>query len=373
MSFTFIDIILFLGVSQGIFLAITLRLIDNRNKAANDVLSITIGMAAVMLFGRVIAFRIAALWVVYVAELVDVTIFLLGPLIYCYIRRLLFQEKAIFRLSFWHYLIAILHLVITLATYLLLPNRIAALQESSFLPFFWFFAELIGIISFIGYTLASYRLFKKHKEGMKHQVSYALIIRRYITYVLGTVSLFTILWLVSFVSKVFRLSGLSSVLNYQLVWISIPLFIYVIGYYSLRQPEIFRIPLRPKTKEEKARLKTDEIQKLQKRLQFYIQEEEIYKISDLSLKTLAEKMNTSPNNLSWLLNQIYQKSFYDYVNTHRVQDVLESIDDRELHLKQTLLAIAFDAGFNSKSTFNKAFKQVTSLTPSAYIKSKKTA
>ncbi|MEP0265994.1 helix-turn-helix domain-containing protein [Dokdonia sp.] len=372
MSFTLLDIILFLGVSQGIFLAITLRFIDNRNKAANDVLSIAIGIAVVMLFGRVIAFRIDALWVVYVSDIVDVTIFLFGPLIYCYIRRLLFQEATVFRLSFWHYLIAIIHFGTTLTTYSLLPKSIAALQGSSFLPFFWFFAELIGIISFIAYILASYKLFKKHREVMMHQVSYVLIIRRYTTYVLGTITLFTVLWLVSFVSKIFGFSSFSTVLNYQLVWISIPLFIYVIGYYSLRQPEIFRIPLRLKTKEERARLKPDEIQKLQKRLQFYIQEEAIYKVSDLSLKTLAEKLNTSPNNLSWLLNQIYQKSFYDYINAHRVQDVLESID-REIHLKQTLLAIAFDAGFNSKSTFNKAFKHVTSQTPSAYIKSKKVA
>lgn len=372
MSFTLLDIILFLGVSQGIFLAITLRLIDNRNKAANDILSIAIGIAVVMLFGRVVGFRIEATWVAYVAGFVDVTIFFFGPLIYCYIRRLIFQEKPVFRLSFWHYLIAIIHFVITLTTYLLLPKSITTIHGNSFLAFFWFFTELIGIISFVGYTIASFKLFKKHKKVMEHQVSYVLVIRQYVTYLLVAVSLFTVLWLVSFLGGVFRLSSVQTILNYEVMWVSIPLFIYVIGYYSLRQPEIFRMPLLPKVKEEKARLKPDEIQQLQKRLKFFIQEEEIYKTPDLSLKTLAEKLNTSPNNLSWLLNQIYQKSFYDYINAHRVQDVLESID-RELHLKQTLLAIAFDAGFNSKSTFNKAFKHVTSQTPSAYIKSKKVA
>lgn len=373
MSFTLLDVILFLGVSQGIFLAITLRLIDNRNKAANDVLSITIGMAVVMLFGRVVAFRMEeALWVRYVAGLVDVTIFLFGPLIYCYIRRILFKEAPTFRLSFWHYLIACIHICITLGVYMAPENVMTFIKEIQFLPYFWFFAELIGILSFIVYTIASIKLFQKHKKIMEHQVSYDLVIRRYIAYMLITVVLFTILWLISFTSGVFRISSISKVLNYKLVWISIPLFIYVIGYYSLRQPEIFRMPLPPKTKEEKARLKPDEIQQLQKRLKFFIQEEAIYKTPDLSLKTLAEKINTSPNNLSWLLNQVYQKSFYDYINEHRVQDVLESID-RELYRKQTLLAIAFDAGFNSKSTFNKAFKNVTSQTPSAYIKSKKVA
>lgn len=372
MSFTLLDVILFLGVSQGIFLAITLRLIDNRNKAANDILSIIIMIAVLMLFGRVVSFRIKAPWVYYVVGFVDVTIFLFGPLIYCYIRRLIFQEKPVFQLSFWHYLIAIIHVVITLTTYVVSPEVMVFLQEIQFLRYFWLLVEVFGIVSFIGYTIASFKLFKKHKKVMEHQVSYVLVIRRYVTYLLGAVALFIVLWLVSFLSGVFKLTSVHSVLNYEVMWISIPLFIYVVGYYSLRQPEIFRMPLLPKIKEEKARLKPDEIQQLQKRLKFFIQEEEIYKSPDLSLKTLAEKLNTTPNNLSWLLNQIYQKSFYDYINAHRVEDVLESID-RELHLKQTLLAIAFDAGFNSKSTFNKAFKHATSQTPSAYIKSKKVA
>ncbi len=372
MSFTLLDVILFLGVSQGLFLAITLRLIDNRNKAANDVLSIAIGIAVIMLFGRVVAFRIQAPWVGYVAGLVDATIFLFGPLIYCYIRRLIFQEKPIFKLSFWHYLPAIIHIIITLGIYVASEEIMAFLKEIHFLAYFWFFAEMGGLLSFLCYTIASFQLFKKHKKVMEYQVSYVLVIRRYVGWVLGAVALFTVLWLASFLGMVFKLSIISKVLNYAVMWVSIPLFIYVVGYYSLRQPEIFRMPLQPKTKDEKARLKPDEIQQLQKRLKFFIQEEAIYKASDLSLKTLAEKLNTSPNNLSWLLNQIYQKSFYDYINTHRVQDILESID-RGLHLKQTLLAIAFDAGFNSKSTFNKAFKHVTSQTPSEYIKSRKVA
>lgn len=372
MTFTVLDIILFLGVSQGIFLAITLRLIDNRNKAANDILSLAIGIAVVMLFGRVVAFRIQAPWVYYVAGLVDVTIFLFGPFIYCYIRRLIFQEKPIFKLSFWHYFPAIIHIMITLAVYVASEEVTALLNEIQFLRYFWFFAEMIGLLSFLCYTIASFQLFKKHKKVMKYQVSYVLAIRRYVRWVLGAVALFTILWLASFLGMIFKLSSISIVLNYAVMWTSIPLFIYIVGYYSLRQPEIFRIPLESKTKEKKARLKPDEIQLLQKRLKFFIREEAIYKASDLSLKTLAEKLNTSPNNLSWLLNHIYQKSFYDYINTHRVQDVIESID-RGLHLKQTLLAIAFDAGFNSKSTFNKAFKHVTSQTPSEYIKSRKVA
>lgn len=372
MTFTLLDIVLFLGVSQGLFLAVTLRSIDNRNKTANDVLSIAIAMAVIMLFGRVVAFRINLPWVPYVAGLVDVTILLFAPLIYCYIRRLLFQESPVYTLSFWHYAPALLHITITVITYLVPDETRMFLIKTKALGYFWFFAETAGILSFIIYTVYAVLLIKKHKTVMEHQLSYVLAIRKYVIYLLGAISLFVLLWILSYVSNNFRVGNLYTVINYSIVWVSIPLFIYVIGYYSLRQPEIFRMPFIPKAKTEKARLKPDEIQQLQKRLHFYMIEEVIYKESDLSLKLLAEKLNTTSNNLSWLLNQIYQKSFYDYINEFRIKHVLESID-KELHLKHTLLALAYEAGFNSKSTFNKAFKNVTLQTPSEYIKNKKVA
>ena len=56
----------------------------------------------------------------------------------------------------------------------------------------------------------------------------------------------------------------------------------------------------------------------------------------------------------------------------RINDVVKSIN-AGLHIKQTIISLAYEAGFNSKSTFNKAFKTVTSQTPSAYIKNKKVA
>ncbi len=372
MTFTLLDIILFLGVSQGIFLAISLRLIDNRNTSANRILSLAILVAVIMLFGRAVGFRIQARWVSYVGGLVDATILIFGPLIYCYVRRLAFQETPVYRLSMWHYVPAFAHIAITLGIYTLSPSQMKAIIENKVLIYFWFFVELLGILSFIIYVLFSFKLLKKHKEIMKHRVSYVLAIRRYLTYLLLAICLCTLFWISSFLSTYFY-GKVYRFLNYEAVWVSIPLFIYIIGYYSLRQPEIFRMPLRSSmVKEEKARLKPDKIQQLQKRLKYFMLEEQIYKESDVSLKSLAEKLNTSSNNLSWLLNQVYQKSFYDYINEYRVKNVLVSID-RGLHEKQTLLALAYDAGFNSKSTFNKAFKMVTAYTPSAYIKSQKVA
>ena len=69
--------------------------------------------------------------------------------------------------------------------------------------------------------------------------------------------------------------------------------------------------------------------------------------------------------LSFVINESKQKSFNDYVNSWRVEEtkrLLSQADKQDLGL----LEIAFDAGFNSKATFNRVFKQTTGLTPSEY-------
>jgi AraC-like DNA-binding protein len=88
---------------------------------------------------------------------------------------------------------------------------------------------------------------------------------------------------------------------------------------------------------------------------------------ELSLNDLAGRLSISPNQLSQVINEQFGKNFWDYVNQHRIQEV-ETQFRRGVHRKQTLLAIALDAGFNSKASFNRAFKKFTGQTPSEYLK-----
>jgi len=371
MSFTFIDIISILGISQGIFLSISLSLIRDRNRYANQALALFIVFAVVMLTGRVLAFRFTGDLISKIAVTVDTTIFLFGPMIYLYVRRLVFQEKKKFKLHLGHFALAGIHLVYALFFWILPKDSLVQLYESGVTPLSGFVVETLGVLSFIAYNIWSFHLVGKHKEQMKEQLSYGLQVRSYVLWLLRIMALFSILWLVSFLcSYIFRVRVPG--LNYTTMWVMVPVFIYMVGYFSLRQPEVFRVPFTPKSKKEKARLKPEEIKTLQKRLHYFVQEEKIYVQPDLTLKSLAVKINSSPNDLSWLLNQVYQQSFYEYVNTLRVKEVIKALDARA-HQKHTLLAIAMDAGFNAKSTFNKAFKNFTGETPSQYIKRQQVA
>ncbi|NPD45591.1 AraC family transcriptional regulator [Lentimicrobium sp. S6] len=70
--------------------------------------------------------------------------------------------------------------------------------------------------------------------------------------------------------------------------------------------------------------------------------------------------------MSNIINQKHQKNFYEFVNQFRVEEVKKMmIDPQNKHLK--LISLAYDAGFNSKASFNRIFKQTTSMTPSQFI------
>jgi AraC-like DNA-binding protein len=88
---------------------------------------------------------------------------------------------------------------------------------------------------------------------------------------------------------------------------------------------------------------------------------------DLKLGELAERIGTSPQLLSQYFNDVLGQTFFDYVNAQRVAEVQRMMALPE-HADSNLLELAHGAGFNSKTTFNGAFKKVSGLSPSAWRK-----
>jgi AraC-like DNA-binding protein len=87
--------------------------------------------------------------------------------------------------------------------------------------------------------------------------------------------------------------------------------------------------------------------------------------SELTLADLATKLDSTPHKLSEVLNSQIGQTFYDFVNGYRVREVQRRIKAGEARALK-MLALAMDAGFASKSTFNQAFKKHTSQTPSDF-------
>ncbi|HWB27155.1 MAG TPA: ABC transporter permease [Chitinophagaceae bacterium] len=94
-----------------------------------------------------------------------------------------------------------------------------------------------------------------------------------------------------------------------------------------------------------------------------------YQDPELSLNSLAEKLGIHPHELSKVINTVFKKNFNDFVNEYRVTDIISKLQNPAYN-NITLLGIAYEAGFNSKATFNRTFKQITGNSPAEFKSSR---
>ncbi len=109
-----------------------------------------------------------------------------------------------------------------------------------------------------------------------------------------------------------------------------------------------------------------ELQQLQQRLEKIMVNEHPYLDPDLNIRQLAERLKTNTAYLSRVINSGYQLNFSDFINGYRVRAIEQRLRDGD-HQQFTFLSLALDCGFNSKATFNRAFRKQTGKSPGDYV------
>ena len=113
----------------------------------------------------------------------------------------------------------------------------------------------------------------------------------------------------------------------------------------------------------KTLLAENELEKLKIKLHDLMTKDKIYLAPDLTLNDLSRKIGVNSSVLSFAINNGFGKNFNDFVNEFRIAEVKEKLKNAD---DSTLLNIAFDSGFNSKATFNRAFKKFTGVSPKEF-------
>lgn len=133
--------------------------------------------------------------------------------------------------------------------------------------------------------------------------------------------------------------------------------------HEVEEIESTVVDQKPKT--QKAKLGQDKIEGLMEKIELLMEKEKLYQETELTLQQLAQKLNVPTYQVSQALNEGMKKNFYDLVNNYRVEEAKRLLSDTT-NRNYTILSIGFEAGFNSKTTFNTVFKKFTGFTPTEF-------
>lgn len=120
-----------------------------------------------------------------------------------------------------------------------------------------------------------------------------------------------------------------------------------------------------KAKYSKSGLDMNALNIYEEQLSIYMQQSKIYLNPDLSLEILSTNIKIPKHHITQLLNEKLNKNFYQYINEFRIQHAIEQLQ-KSTEVQCNLLSLAYDCGFNSKSSFNNYFKKITGFTPSQF-------
>jgi len=330
-----------LGVIHGLFIAIFLWTYTKGNPLSNKLLGVLL---------IILSFRIGKSVFLEFTDHTDIKIIFtglsaimaIGPLYYLLAKSCIQQS---FRLNKKH----LIHFIPTLVGFIFGLQLIESDWQT--LPIVLFVSIFLGYyLHLIIYLIITYLQVRKAKsEGLNESVFKFLQLLFF-----GLLGI----WIV------YVLNLFDEVVPYIVGPILYSLVAYIISFIVFKKGYIEKI--------DHSKYRTTPISDEQSELLFNkilksIEEDELYKDAEISLKSLSQSLNVTPQIISMVINQKSAKNFNGFINSYRIEEAKRLLK-LEQYENYTVSAIAYEVGFNSISSFNTAFKKLTNDTPLAYRK-----
>ena len=405
LSLDWVHFVILLGAIQGVFLAGAL-FTKRRNRTANRLLAATM-----------FAFSIHLATSVYHAAHLERSYphffgvayplpYLYGPLVYLYAITAADRSRGLTWHDALHFLPFVLVVITGLPVYLMSgADKISFYREilSGNAPVFIRTTDALKIVSGVSYAAITLVFLRRHRARMYD--NYSSLERVNLRWLMWLGVAAATVWMMALGFELLEITGIRIARpGDDFISVAIATLVYGIGYRGLRQPEIFRydtaefrVPTELRAivahrvsgetrvatessasiaevtaggesgpgRYERSGLSDEEADRLRDAVVVMMETKRPWQDSDLTLADLAEALGTSPHKLSEVINSRLGLSFFDFVNGYRVREVQRRIAAGDAR-RVKMLALALDAGFASKSTFNVAFKKHTSQTPSDY-------
>jgi AraC-like DNA-binding protein len=247
------------------------------------------------------------------------------------------------------------------------------------------------------YITATLRLLKKHNASIRNMFSYDENIN--LNWLKILIFLLILLWVAvsSLIIHFYFLEGSTIQMSPEDQMIidvrgqsSFVVFVFLLGFFGIKQQVIYSRSIQKKedlvkkslieeslgvvivekpqaNRYKKSGLRKEDSELHLKKLLLFMDEEKPYLNGKLSLKDVADSLNISTNYLSQVINENLNKNFFDFVNSYRV-DMVKQKMTLPSNQNYTMLSLAYECGFNSKSSFNSIFKKQEGLTPTEFLK-----
>lgn len=158
----------------------------------------------------------------------------------------------------------------------------------------------------------------------------------------------------------------------DICWLLFGGIVCLFTFLAIRNPEIFKARKEELTVKSGESLVQDELKSHIRQLDRLMIIRKPYLNENLSLQDLADMLEINIHQLSRVINEGFDMNFFDYINAYRIDEFIAMVMD-PCNDNKTFLALAYEAGFNSKSTFNRAFKKAKNQSPREFFKTKKVA
>lgn len=298
-------------------------------------------------------------------------IFATAPALFLCVSHYVSLDKKFKKLDFLHFIPTFLFLPIVVLTIMLSTEvKLKLIKEAKtpskneadiILYLIWL---QIGIYWFLGL-----RKIIKHQKDIKVFASNtAKIDLNWLKYFLIGIAFMVLLWMLEGLNDDNDFIALISVSGYFIGT-------YILGFFALRQEEIY--PFKDVEIEEikeiieeiptkQPRISEEDLIVLKEKLSVLMLSEKLFLDDSLSLPKLADKLKISSHKLSYLLNEGFGENFFQFVNRYRIEEA-KSLLLSSKYEQLSMIGIAFESGFSSKTTFNTTFKKIIGISPSEFI------
>jgi len=304
----------------------------------------------------------------------DTFMFAYGPLLYLFTQSVAFKDYKLQKKSIVHFIPFLIAVCIVIGIILFVDTQSISQAADQInkqqIPIFFRIGELLILLHIFYYLFKSKQEIKKVIGKTKKL--YSTFNQENFKLLKFIINSFITLFSISVVHSMLPFVGIKNGLLITLLLMILFMFYFInsillkmLNQSSNKSGAISQIDFKEKEKYAGSNLSPTDLKTYMINVADYMKEKQRYLDSELNITDLSKELNIPSKMLSQVINEGYHCNFFDFINKHRVE-AAKNLFKNQANKKLTIQEVMYDTGFNSKSSFNTAFKKHTNLTPTQF-------